>query len=133
MRRACWLLVPMLVMTALPSLAQQPKVDTRRDQPSAASIAEPGVSTRLTPELWLYEQERARLDEPAQAVRRKAEIRGLQRGERLASLRWYGISNSRPTITNVSPMLGGFAAPTWTSNSYDPNRWRPYAPPSTVR
>jgi hypothetical protein len=132
MRYACWLLVPVLLSVALPSLAQEPQGMLRRDEYPPAP-QEPIVSTRLTPELWLYEQERIRMDDPAQAVRRKAEIRGIQRAERLASLKWYGFSNSRPTISNVTPMLGGFAAPTWTSNTYDPNRWRPMNPPYVVR
>lgn len=100
-------------------------VDTRRDDLSATVVAEPTVSTRLTPELWLYEQERTRMDDPAQAVRRKAEIRGIQRAERLASLKWFGMSNTRPQYTNPTPALGGFGSPSWTSNSYDPSRWRP--------
>lgn len=128
MRRSLWLLVPTLCILAIPAQAQEIMVDTRRDDLQTTVVAEPAVSTRLTPELWLYEQERTRLDDPAQAVRRKAEIRGMQRAERLASLKWYGLSNTRPMITNVSPMLGGYAAPTWVSNSYDPNRWRPTTP-----
>ncbi len=125
MRRSLCLLVPTLFTLASTCLAQEIMVDTRRDDISATVVTEPAVSTRLTPELWLYEQERTRLDDPAQAVRRKAEIRGMQRAERLASLKWYGMSNSRPVFTNVTPILGGFGSASWTSNSYDPNRWRP--------
>jgi hypothetical protein len=133
MRHSLYLLVPTLLTVATTCLAQEIMVDARRDDLRATVVAEPAVSTRLTPELWLYEQERIRMDDPAQAVRRKAEIRGMQRAERLAALKWYGMSNSRPTYTNVTPMLGGFGSPTWTSNSYDPARWRPNAPTYLIR
>jgi len=125
MRRSLCLLVPALLTLATTCLGQEIMVDTRRDGLQETVVAEPAVSTRLTPELWLYEQERTRMDDPAQAVRRKAEIRGMQRSERLAALKWYGMSNTRPQYTNVNPALGGFGTPTWTSNSYDPSRWRP--------
>jgi len=125
MRRSLCLLVPTLFTLASTCLAQEIMVDTRRDDVSATVVTEPAVSTRLTPELWHYQQERSRLDDPAQAVRRKAEIRSIQRAERLASLKWYGMSNSRPLYTNTTPALGGFGTATWTSNSYDAARWRP--------
>lgn len=125
MRRSFCLLVLTLPTLASTCLAQEIMVDARRDDVSATIVAEPTVSTRLTPELWLYEQERTRMADPAQAVRRKAEIRSAQRSERLAAMKWYGMSNSRPMYNNVTPALGGFGSATWTSNSYDPSRWRP--------
>lgn len=133
MRRSLCLLVPTLLSLATTCLAQEIMVDTRRDDVQATVVAEPAVSTRLTPELWLYEQERIRMDDPAQAVRRKAEIRGLQRAERLAALKWYGMNNTRPMFNNVTPMLGGYGSPTWTSNTYDPSRWRPNGPAFIIR
>lgn len=125
MRRTLCLVIPSLLTLATTCLAQEIMVDTRRDDSQTTVVAEPAVSTRLTPELWLYEQERIRMDDPAQAVRRKAEIRGIQRSERMAAMKWYGMNNTRPTFSNVTPALGGFGSPSWTSNTYDPNRWRP--------
>ena len=68
MRRSLCLLVPTLLSLATTCLAQEIMVDTRRDDVQATVVAEPAVSTRLTPELWLYEQERIRMDDPALAT-----------------------------------------------------------------
>lgn len=78
-------------------------------------------ATNQTPEMWFYEQERSRWEDPKEAVRRKAEFRSAQRGNRIASSHWYGMSNSRPAA-NPTPLFGTYS-PTWVSNSFDPNRW----------
>jgi hypothetical protein len=89
----------------------------RRDEGSSATL-----TSSQTPEMWFYEQERARWENPQEAVRRKAEFRANQRAQRIAALQWYGMSNSRPSAS-ITPMFGTYA-PTWVSNSFDPNRWR---------
>lgn len=127
---------PLLLLIALVASAgygQTTKVDLRRDPiPRIAPAHEvaTGVVTP-TPEMWFYEQERLRHDSPKMAVRRKAELRGLQRQERLASLEWYGLSNSRPTAA-ITPICGGSYAPGWASNTVDPWRWRSPAAPVVV-
>ena len=89
------------------------------------------VSLSQTPEMWFYEQERSRWEDPQSAVRRNAEARASQRANRIASMRWYGMSNSRPSA-NATPLYGTYS-PTWVANSFDPNRWRTgYDTPSTV-
>jgi hypothetical protein len=81
------------------------------------------VSVTQTPEMWFYEQERSRWDDPQAAVRRNAEFRASQRAYRIASSRWYGMSNSRPAAS-PTPICGSYS-PTWVSNSlFDPNQWR---------
>lgn len=75
----------------------------------------------LTPEMWLYMQELQRHDDPAQAVRRKAEERATHRQDRLASRRWFGLSNARPTASPV-PTMGTYS-PFWAGQNNDPNRW----------
>lgn len=90
----------------------------RRDEPTS-----PVLTSSQTPEMWFYEQERARWENPKEAVRRKAEYRGAQRGQRIAAMKWYGMSNSRPTA-GLTPMFGTYS-PMWSSNSFDPFRWRP--------
>ena len=79
------------------------------------------VSISQTPEMWFYEQERSRYEDPQAAVRRKAEFRSSQRAQRIASSHWYGMSNSRPSA-NATPLCGTYA-PTWVSSGFDPNRW----------
>jgi hypothetical protein len=111
----------LLVMSACPALAQEPASDTRRTS----------VTVTQTPEMWIYEQERIRYEDPKMAVRRKAELRGAQRAARLAATKWYGMSNSRPSVA-VTPSIGGSYSPYWGSNSYDPMRWRPEVAPVVV-
>ncbi len=123
MKRLLYLLATGLLSGA-PLAAQEPVParDMRRD-------VSPGVVTP-TQEMWFYEQERNRSDDPKMAVRRKAEFRAAQRSNRLASMHWYGMSNSRPVV-NTTPWFGSFS-PTWVSNSSDPNFWRPLSQTSIV-
>jgi hypothetical protein len=116
MTRFAWIPACVLVLAGAATATAQ--------HPSGAfntNAASPDVTTTrtLTPEMWFYEQERSRHDDPAQAVRRNAELRAQQRAERLASQKWFGISNSRPSV-NPTPSMGGMLAPTWGSNTYDP-------------
>lgn len=83
-----------------------------------------------TPEMWFYEQERKRHDDPKLTIRARAEQRAAQRGERLASMKWYGFSNSRPTVS-PTPWFSSYSDH-WGSNSYDPLRWRMPAVPLVV-
>ena len=130
MPRRLWLAFPLLAcIAALSAVAQ----DLRRDaNPRIASSQEtsPGVLTP-TPEMWFYEQERARHDDPKLAIRRRAELRGLGRQERLATLKWYGLSNSRPSVS-ITPWFGSYSA-NWGSNTPDPMRWRPAPVPLVVQ
>ena len=104
-------------MLASRSQAQKPappSSDLRRDVTSSQPAT--------TPEMWLYEQERNRYEDPRMAVRRKAELRAAQRGERLAAMKWYGQSNSRPLIS-ATPHCDTYGAG-WISNTPNPYQWR---------
>jgi hypothetical protein len=99
--------------------------------PQSISPSESSVGTLApTPEMWFYEQERARHDDVRQSIRRRAEQRGQERQARLASQKWYGISNSRPTVS-PTPWFNGYSD-RWGSNTYDPMRWRMPAVPLIV-
>jgi hypothetical protein len=125
MSKMFWLGVVLVGMARI-AQAQGPMSesrDLRRDQgPSAVSP---------TPEMWFYEQERTRYEDSKGAVRRKAEARASQRAGRLASMKWYGMSNSRP-VANATPLFGTYS-PMWVSNSADPNQWRSVVPSVVVR
>ena len=71
--------------------------------------------------MWFYEQERLRYQDPKNAVRANAEFRAAQRMRRRAALKWYGLSNSRPTA-NTDPVHGTYS-PRWISNGYNPSHW----------
>ena len=89
-----------------------------------------GPGSAQTPEMWIYEQERIRYEDPKAAVRRRAELRGLRRADRIATMKWYGMSNSRPRVSST-PSMSTYS-PYWGSNTYDPYRWRPYSTPSVM-
>ena len=75
-----------------------------------------------TPEMWFYEQAWRRYRDPKMAVRRRAEFEADQRQARLAAQRWFGYSNSRPTVS-PTPFTGNYS-PAWTSNSPYSTQWR---------
>ncbi len=116
----------LICTVAWPCVAQESR-DLRRDaEPRIAPSQESSLGVLTpTPEMWFYEQERIRHDDSKLTIRRRAELRGLQRQERLASLRWYGLSNSRPSVS-ITPWFGSYSA-NWGSNTADPMRWRPAA------
>jgi hypothetical protein len=128
MVRISWMAaaLAMGVMAALAN-GQQPADNAspaKAFQTNSSEVATSGMVTP-TPDMWFYEQERNREDNPKMAVRRKAEVRAQARMSRLAATRWYGISNSRPTVS-PTPWDAGYS-PYWGSNSYEAMRWRPAA------
>jgi hypothetical protein len=112
-----------LVAVALLVIAGSVQAQEKPHQPNLRrdTVAAPGTTVSQTPEMWFYEQERSHWENPREAVRRKAEFRSAQRSSRIASMRWYGMSNSRPSA-NATPVTSTYS-PTWTSNNFDPDRW----------
>jgi hypothetical protein len=87
--------------------------------PAAPRVVANGPS--VPPEMWLYSEQVRRHDDPAQAVRRKAELRAEQRMGRIASMKWFGFSNSRPQASPI-PMMGAYS-PAWIGNGDDRYDW----------
>ena len=82
----------------------------------------PGVSpSQMTPEMYLYLHEQKRLDDPKQAVRRKAELKTAQRNQRLAAQKWFGVSNARP-MASAQPFMDLYS-PRWIGNGYNAMDW----------
>jgi hypothetical protein len=75
----------------------------------------------LTPELWFYSQELRRHDDPAQAVRRKAEIKADQRMSRIAAAKWFGFSNARPHAWGL-PFVSA-SSPHWPGSGLERHYW----------
>jgi hypothetical protein len=106
-----------LALAAAPIVqAQQPGPDS----PPGMRLVSPG-EVAATPEMWFYEQERLRYEDPQTVVRQKAEMKAAQRQARLASMKWFGFSNSRPQAS-IDPYAGPYS-PRWTSNGYIPSEW----------
>jgi len=126
------------LLAAGPLLAQEPTPKTpnlRRDDNRDNSWREMG-SLSMTPEMWFYEQERRRYEDPQASVRRKAEQVAAERRRRIAARKWYGYSASRPTGA-VTPWfetyLPGWASRTpWRGLGYAPVVWQ-VAPLDNVR
>lgn len=91
-------------------------------QPADVSAAlSPGEVTP-TPDMWFYQQYMSQYQDPKMAVRRKAEFQADQRARRVAAMRWFGLSNSRPYAFS-DPYHSDYS-PRWTSNNYwYPDRW----------
>ena len=80
--KSCWtVLIILSVLAATEAVAQ--------DAPRDGMI---GADDDTRP----YVQPTYTFDDPATAVRRKAEFRGRQRQTRVAAMKWYGYSNARP-------------------------------------
>lgn len=118
-----------LLLAAASAQAASPDPATLRfrGEVTAPEVSISAGDVSATPEMWFYEQQLRRHDDPAQAVRRNAEARGLQRQSRLAALKWFGYSNTRPRAA-VDP-YNGDAAPVWSSNNpCFPYRWSGVGP-----
>lgn len=74
-----------------------------------------------TEDMWFYLQELRRHDDPQVIIRKRSEKKGEQRRARLAAMKWFGWSQSRPTA-NSTPWTG-VAAPHWVGNGADPSMW----------
>lgn len=106
----------------LRTLDTAPAATLQAPVPAAAEFTVPNLTTpTVTPELWLYSQELRRHDDPAQAVRRRAELRADQRSQRLAAMKWFGLSNSRPQASPV-PLMGVYS-PAWAGNGLNRYDW----------
>src|SRR5262245_47447128 len=97
-------------LLSLASAAQAQKPAAKKTE----APTRPETTMSQTPEMWFYEQQQRRYDDPRVAVREKAEFRGHQRQQRLAAMEWYGFSNSRPRA-NPTPW-GSTYSPQWVGS-----------------
>ncbi|MGH7139200.1 MAG: hypothetical protein ACREHD_25935 [Pirellulales bacterium] len=114
-----------LLLTVEPALAQSPR--GRQKSPAVVEKEKlPGLGSmsmsEMTPEMWLYVQERSRHDDPKEAVRRKAEYRTAQRQRRIAAREWFGYSNARPRA-NSDPWHSEYSAHWSANNAVRPDQW----------
>jgi hypothetical protein len=113
MKRLVLLAVLALLLPSSFGTAQDPVPESEiqyQRSPSDLQV-QPGVS----PQMWLYLEEMKRQDDPARAVRRKAEIRAEQRMSRIATRKSLGVSAARPA-SSVTPFTS--AKSPFSSGSY---------------
>jgi hypothetical protein len=80
---------------------------------------------------WNREQKTNTKQDARAIVQQKAQARGEQRMDRLASSSWYGISNSRPS-GSATPFTSRYGS-SWEMPGGRPNSWYPaYARPNYV-
>ncbi len=91
--------LPVLLSGAI-ALAQRPAATGL----GLDSVVTPG-ELKATPEMWFYDQAARQYRDPKMAVRAKAEFRNDQRMRRIESMKWFGMSNSRPHA-NTDPCHG---------------------------
>jgi len=108
------------VLTAGTIWAQQPD-RTAADQHNRSQSRIAVGELQPTPEMWFYEQYQQQYDDPGAAVREKAALRAAQRQGRLAAMRWYGLSNSRPRASS-DPFHGEYS-PKWSASGRYPDQW----------
>jgi hypothetical protein len=131
MNRTLLSLVVLSVVTSA-AWAQNP---VRRGPEKDADPAKQTPWSRVPPTeaMWMYEQQKRDYLDPTLAIRRRAEYTAWQRRYRLASMQWYGYSNSRPSW-HPTPFMSGTFSPSWTGNDYlDRYRWSTAAPPVVIR
>ena len=130
MKRACIALVLVLVIGS----ASGPLVLAQQRGPAKPALGtgeQPVVTPEtVTADMWYYSQEMRRHDDPKQAVRRKAEYVAQQRTLRIESMKWFGMSNSRP-VASTTPFMDQYS-PAWIGNSSHPYQWIPVGSPSTA-
>jgi hypothetical protein len=100
-----------------PQSPVRPSRKTTLDNPIPISLGQ----LTPTPEMWFYDQAMRRRSDPQLLVQEKAGYDAAQRQRRLATQRWFGISNARPSA-NVTPLMGNYS-PSWVSNSPNPMQW----------
>ena len=71
---------------------------------------------------WYYDRPSGEYQfTPRQIVQAKAMVRGAQRQSRLASMKWYGMSNSRP-VASATPFMSMYS-PAWQMPGGRPFGW----------
>ncbi len=115
---------PVWAQRVVPAKTPTPLPPATVSSPATVQPIVPPASgeLRATPEMWFYEQYMREYKDPKNAVRANAEFAARQRANRLAAMRWFGYSNSRP---RVSPDPVDVYPPAWASNTpLQPNRWQ---------
>jgi hypothetical protein len=109
--------------------AQNPRLRTE-PQPAAPDQMSLGQLTP-TPSMWFYQQDMENFMDPKMALRRRAEFTSWQRKMRIATRKWYGLSNARPSAAHTP--FTYYYSPYWAGNSGHPLVWRaPYRTPVVV-
>jgi hypothetical protein len=93
---------------------------------SLNTVVSPG-ELKATPEMWFYEQAMRQYKDPQTAVRANADFRAQCRQRRIESMKWFGLSNSRPHASS-DPFHNDYS-PGWVAcPGFFPSRWNGVQP-----
>jgi hypothetical protein len=98
------------------------------NMPTSTNAAAAPLAEEQHEQSW-YREQSAKPD-PKAIVQQKAQIRGQQRMDRIASMNWYGMSNSRPQ-GSPTPFFTRYG-PTWEMPGGKPYSWYPQSRPGYV-
>jgi hypothetical protein len=121
-----WLASGSMVLLLFVASAQAQSPAKQAPSPRPAPAPSPGIHVSAgeltaTPGMWFYEQALRQYNNPKWVIRQKAEYRASERLRRIEAMKWYGLSNARPTA-GVDPVHDDSSS--WTSgNVYQPFRW----------
>ena len=98
----------------------------RAEKPISTNLSGTAIVTsgevKPTSEMWFYDQAMRQYKDPQMAVRAKADFRAQSRERRIESMKWFGMSNSRPRASS-DPFHNDYS-PGWVScPGYFPSRW----------
>ncbi|HEX3599327.1 MAG TPA: hypothetical protein VHU84_04255 [Lacipirellulaceae bacterium] len=93
-------------------------------------IASTTTSDEPHEQSWSREQQQPAKPDPKAIVQQKAEMRAEQRMSRMASMQWYGMSNSRPQAS-PTPFSTRYS-PLWETPGGSPYSWFPCSRPGYV-
>ncbi len=96
---------------------------------AAGNFTSSSSSDQPQEQSWYREQQASKPD-PKTIVQQKAQFRAQQRMSRMASLEWYGMSNSRPQAS-PTPFTGRYS-PVWETPQGNSYSWFPYSRPAYV-
>ena len=122
-------ILPLLVVVLASSAARGQEPAPGEKQPPIERATSFSQMTP-TPGMWFYDQAQRQYNDPKQSVRRKAEFMADQRRRQIASMEWFGFSNSRPVV-NPTPYTGTYS-PMWVSNGACPSQWSGSAPQTLI-
>jgi len=119
-----------LLVAAVPAWAQSPHANSGKSATKASASAPktldvhfateaktspaPASETNVSPEMT-YRQQYQQAPTPTEIVLQRAAINADQRNQRLAAMKWFGYSNSRPR--SGVDVNGGDQAPGWVSDN----------------
>jgi hypothetical protein len=118
--------LPML-RESLPPLPQREGFGLERNQDFRLDAPRRGLNTpaydtpSMSTDLYIYLQEQRKLEDPKYIVQRRAALKAEQRERRLAAMKWYGLSNTRP-VANAMPFMGTYS-PSWVGNGWNSYHW----------